>query len=137
MKEFLQRAKLLFAEARLLKNFSEGSRRQGARMHGYVSLSSVRMTKNFMATALPYVNKPAAEQFGENLTGGVRHLIFRLERSKTLLPQERSRPARAFPRSMPRSIPARQRGLLRRLGHEWSNRGLVYGRSSNPETQVR
>ena len=135
--QFLQRTKLFFAKAGLFENFSEGSRWQRTGMHCYISLSSIWMAQNLVTAALSYVNKPRAERFGENLTGGIGHREYRLERSKTWLRRERSRPVPASHQSTLRLILVQQRGRLRCLGREWSSRESEYERSNNPETQVR
>src|SRR5687768_11868262 len=90
-----------------------------------------------MTTALSYIDKTRAQQFGEDFTGGVRHRKSRLERSKSSLRWERSRRAPASRQSTPQSIPGRQRSLLQYLGREWSAPESGYARNDNPETQVR
>jgi hypothetical protein len=135
--QFLQRAKLLFAEAGLFKNLAKGSRWQCTGMHCDVSLPSIGMAKNFVAPTLSYFYESGANQSCEDLTGGVGHREFRPERSKTSFRQERSRRASAFLRPTLQLILERRRWLLQYPGREWSGRELECGRSSNPEIQAR
>ena len=135
--QFLQRAKLLFAEAGLFKNLAKGSGWQRTGMHCDVSLPSIGMAKNFVAPTLSYFYESGANQSCEDLTGGVRHRGFRPERSKTWFRQERFHRASASLRPTPQSILERQRWLLRYPGREWSGRESEYVRNSNPEIQVR
>jgi hypothetical protein len=70
---FLQGAKLFFAEASLFENLKKGPRRQNTGMHCYVSLPSIWMAKNFVATSLSYFYESGASQSCEDFTGGVGH----------------------------------------------------------------
>src|SRR5919109_2418602 len=137
MKEFLQPAKLLFAETSLLENLAEGSRRQRTRMHCHVSLPTIRMALNLVATTLSYFYESGTNQSCEDLTGGVRHREFRPGSPKNSFPQEHSRRATFSLLPTPRSILERQRWPLRYLGREWLDRGSEHVRNSNPEIQVR
>jgi hypothetical protein len=135
--QFLQRAKLLFAEAGLFKNLPKGSRWQRAGMHCDISLPSIEMAKNLVAPALSHFYESGANQSCKDLTGGVGHREFRPERSKISFRQERFHRASASLRPMPQSILERQRWLLRYPGREWSGRESECGRNNNPEIQVR
>jgi len=137
MMNFSQRTKLLFTHTCLLENLAEGSRRQGTRVHCYVSLPSIWMTKNFVATSLSYFYESGANQFAEYLTGGIRHLKFLPEQPKIWFQRERFLRVTAFPRPMLQSILERQRWLLRYLDREWLDRESEYVRNSNPEIRVR
>jgi hypothetical protein len=135
--QFLQRAKLLFAEAGLLKNLAKGSRWQCTGMHCDEGLPSIGMAKNFVAPTLSDFYESGAHQSCADLTGGVWHREFRPERSTTSFRQERFRPASASLRPTLQSILERQRWLLRYPGREWSGRESECGRNSNPEIRVR
>ena len=132
----LKRAKLFFAEAGLFKNLAKGPRWQGAGMHCDVSLPTIGMSQDLVAAALSYFYESGADQFCEDLTGGVGHREFRPERSKTSFRQERFRRAPASLRPTLRPIPEQPRWLLRCLCREWLGRELEYGRSRNLQIQV-
>src|SRR5262245_37877270 len=135
--KFLQHAKLFFAKAGLFKDLAKRTCWQGTGMHCDVSLPSVWMAKNFVAASLSSFYESGPYQLCENLTGGVWHREFRPEQSKTWLRQGRFRPASPSLRPTLQSILEPQRWLLRYPDREWLSRGLEYGRSSNPEIQVR
>jgi hypothetical protein len=135
--QFLQHAKLLFAEAGLFKNLAKGSRWQCTGMHCDVGLPSIGMAKNLVAPTLSYFYESGANQSCEDLTGGVWHREFRPERSTTSFRRERFRRASASLRPTLQSILERQRGLLQYPGREWSGRESECGRNSNPEMPVR
>ena len=133
--QFLQRAKLLFAEAGLFKNLAKGSRWQCTGMYCDVSLPSI--SKTFVATSLSYFYESGANQSRADLTGGLGQREVRPEQSKTSSRQERFRRASVFLRPTLQSILERQRWLLRYPDREWSGRESECGRNSNPEIQVR
>ena len=65
----LEISEILFGQPGLLQNLTKRARRESGGVHRHIRLATVSVAKHFVAACLAHLEKPRAEQTGENLTG--------------------------------------------------------------------